>query len=244
MCLNSRMIDKITPDLPRPPDDARKPRADGEQSRERLLLAAMRLFAEQGYAKTSTREIALAAGANVAAISYYFGDKAGLYSATFAEACTDPRDSIAMFDQPHFTLTESLQGFYRQMLAPLQQGDEAELMLRLWCREMIEPTGLWLAEIDNSIKPEHLALVGVLCRHLGLAAPDDDTHRLAHAIAAMAIQLMVGRDIVERVTPRLLAGADAIEQWQRRLVRYARAMVEAERELLHPTPQSATPSKD
>ncbi|MBJ7313552.1 CerR family C-terminal domain-containing protein [Rugamonas sp. CCM 8940] len=238
------MIDKIPPDSPKPADDARKPRIDGEQSRERLRMAAMRLFAEQGYANTSTREIALAAGANVAAISYYFGDKAGLYSATFAEVCTDPRDSIAMFDQPHFTLTESLQGFYRQMLAPLLLGEEGELMLRLWYREMLEPTGLWLAEIDNSIKPEHMALVGVLCRHLGRAAPNDDTHRLAHAIAALAIHLMVGRDIIERITPRLLADADAIEQWSHRLVRYASAMVEAERDLPGASPHSAKPSKD
>ena len=62
------------------PDDTRKTRSDGAQSRERLLLAAMRLFAEQGFATTSTREIALAAGTNIASISYYFGDKAGQQS--------------------------------------------------------------------------------------------------------------------------------------------------------------------
>ena len=38
-------------------DDGRKPRSDGEQSRERLLHSAIRLFAEQGYAKTSTRHV-------------------------------------------------------------------------------------------------------------------------------------------------------------------------------------------
>ena len=69
--------------LPPPADDGRKSRSDGVQSRERLLMAAMRLFAEQGFAKTSTREIALAAGTNIASISYYFGDKAGLYRAAF-----------------------------------------------------------------------------------------------------------------------------------------------------------------
>ena len=67
-------------DLPVKP---RSMRSDGEQSRERLLHAALRLFAHQGYERTSTREIAEAAAANVAAISYYFGDKAGLYKAVF-----------------------------------------------------------------------------------------------------------------------------------------------------------------
>jgi AcrR family transcriptional regulator len=66
-------------------NDGRKPRSDGEQSRERLLHSAIRLFAEQGYAKTSTRELAQAAGTNAAAIGYYFGDKAGLYRAAFAQ---------------------------------------------------------------------------------------------------------------------------------------------------------------
>ena len=45
-------------DTSQPADDARKPRSDGEQSRLRLLEAAMRLFGEQGFSKTSTREIA------------------------------------------------------------------------------------------------------------------------------------------------------------------------------------------
>ena len=54
-------------------------RADGAEAPAQLLLSALKLFAEKGFAKTSTREMAQAAGANLAAISDYFGDKAGLY---------------------------------------------------------------------------------------------------------------------------------------------------------------------
>ena len=82
---------------------ARKPRADGVEARARLLRAALRLFAHKGFAKTSTREIAQAAGANIAAIQYYFGDKAGLYSATFSEPMGNPRDVIAAFTPPDLT---------------------------------------------------------------------------------------------------------------------------------------------
>ena len=64
----------------------RPTRSDGEESRERLLQAGLRLFAHQGFNKTSTRELAEAANVNVAAISYYFGDKLGLYRAVFFEA--------------------------------------------------------------------------------------------------------------------------------------------------------------
>ena len=129
----------------------RKPRSDGEQSRERLLHSAIRLFAEQGYAKTSTRELAQAAGTNAAAISYYFGDKAGLYRAAFAQQSANPQDNIALYDQPHFSLRQSLDGFYAQLLAPMQQGEIARDSMRLWCREMLEPTGLWAREIDQNM---------------------------------------------------------------------------------------------
>jgi AcrR family transcriptional regulator len=207
----------------------KKSRADGEQSRERLLAAAMRLFAEQGYSRASTREIALAAGVNVAAISYYFGDKAGLYKAAFTAMSPSPADNIAMFDQPHFTLRESLQGFFQQMLAPLLEGDMMELCMRLWFREMLEPTGIWANEIENGIRPEQDAFSRVLARHLGQPAPDDETHRLAFSIASMALMLMMAGDVVKTIRPQLMAGPEAIATWTERLCDYATALIEAEK---------------
>ncbi|MYM38618.1 CerR family C-terminal domain-containing protein [Duganella qianjiadongensis] len=213
-------------------DDSRKPRSDGEQSRIRLLQAATRLFGNQGYSRTSTREIAQAAGANVAAISYYFGDKAGLYQACFAAMCEPAPDNIAQFDQPHYSLRQSLDGYYRQLLAPLLAGEDAQQLVRLFYREMLEPTGLWEREIRNNIKPEHLALAGVLSRHLGLAQPDDRVHRLAYALVGMAIQLLVGRDIIHTITPHLLGTAEAIAEWLQYLGDYAEALVLAEKNKL------------
>ncbi|MGV7211448.1 CerR family C-terminal domain-containing protein [Oxalobacteraceae bacterium A2-2] len=232
---------KSTSDPGKPADDVRKPRSDGEQSRERLRLAAMRLFAERGYANTSTREIALAAHANVAAISYYYGDKAGLYRAIRDSVCVPPAQNIALFDQPHFTLAQAIRGFYQQMMAPLLNEDgSGPLLLRLWLREKLEPTGLWDDEIVNSIKPEHEAMARVLARHLGLpvdgasggASIPDAAHHLTYAIAALPLHLMIARDIVSIVTPQLLAGPDALERWLERLVDYAQAMVHFEKSKL------------
>jgi hypothetical protein len=76
-----------------PASPATKPlRSDGFEARNRLLDAALALFAEKGFAKTSTREIALAAQVNIASISYYFGDKAGLYRAVFTDPRCNPND--------------------------------------------------------------------------------------------------------------------------------------------------------
>ena len=53
--------------------------------REKLIHAAMELFAEDGYDKVSIRQIAAAAGVNSSMISYYFNGKSGLYEAIVKE---------------------------------------------------------------------------------------------------------------------------------------------------------------
>jgi AcrR family transcriptional regulator len=209
-------------------DHARKIRADGAQSRERLLLAAMRLFAEHGFAPTSTREIALAAGTNVASIAYYFGDKAGLYRAAFSELAACPVKDAAAFSDPDATLREALQAFYAMLLGQLRQGELARVSMRLWFREMLEPTGLWQEEIDNGIKPAHAVLMRVLARHLGVEQPGDDVARLAFCVSGLALQMMVTRDVVDQLAPQLLGSDAAIDTWMARLVDYAEAMVNAE----------------
>lgn len=226
-----------------PPADAGLPqRSDGAESRQRLLHAALALFAEKGFAKTSTREIAQAAGANIAAISYYFGDKAGLYRAAFFEPMNgvggSPSDAIPLFDQSHFTLQESLRGLLESFVAPLKQDELAQQCVRLHFREMIEPTGVWAEQIDSGIKPAHAALVAVLCRHLGLRRADDDVHRLAFAIVGLALQLFINRDVMQAIRPGLIASPRAIDLYVERLTVYAEAMVGAEQVRRNPSPRT------
>jgi TetR/AcrR family transcriptional regulator, regulator of cefoperazone and chloramphenicol sensitivity len=207
---------------------ARGMRSDGVEARARLLNAALRLFAEKGFANTSTRELATAAGVNIAAISYYFGDKAGLYRAAYTEPmgiCSD----MVFFDVSTVSLEEALRMMLSQIIEPMKLGDLVQLCTRLHFREMLEPTGLWAEEIDNGIRPAQVALVLVLCKHLGLAQPDDDVHRLAYSIVGLAIHLFVGRDVVQTLQPQLLATPAAIDIYTERLLGYALAMVASEK---------------
>jgi AcrR family transcriptional regulator len=55
----------------------------GADSRERLMEAATALFIQKGYRGVSIRAIAERAGSNSALISYYFGDKEGLFKQVF-----------------------------------------------------------------------------------------------------------------------------------------------------------------
>ena len=208
---------------------AKLPRSDGVQARQNLLACALRLFGEKGFAKTSIREIAQAAAANIAAISYYFGDKEGLYRAAFVEPMGNPKDDIALYDQRHFTLRQSLEGFYTGFLEPMKQGELVLHCMRLHFRELLEPTGLWQQEIEHGITPAHSALVRVLCRNLNLLRADDELHRLAFAITGIALQVFVGRDVVQAIRPRLIDSPAAIAHTVRRLADFAQSMVEGER---------------
>lgn len=67
-----------------------------ESSKEKILQAAEKLFAEKGFNGVGIREITAAAAVNSSAVSYYFDGKYGLYCAViaskvrmFAEALKD-----------------------------------------------------------------------------------------------------------------------------------------------------------
>ena len=191
-------------------------------------MTALRLFSEKGFAKTSTRAIAEAAGVNIAAISYYFGDKASLYRAVFTEPMGNPASDIEKFSQLHMTLREALDGFIHGFLEPMKQGELVQQCMRLHFREMLEPTGMWQNEIDGDIKPAHAALLALLGRYLGVAAADEDLHRLAFGIAGLAIHLYMARDVINAIRPSLLASQPAIDLWAAQMVDQAEAMVALE----------------
>ncbi|MDQ0590763.1 CerR family C-terminal domain-containing protein [Variovorax paradoxus] len=208
---------------------ARAPRSDGVEARQRLLYAALALFAANGFAKTSTREIARAAGVNISAISYYFSDKAGLYAATFGEPMGgNAGDFISLYAAPDLPMEEALQIFFTRMIEPLKQGEIVRQCIQLHLREMLEPTSQWAEEMERDIKGPHNAIAGVLCRRLGLARPDDDVHRLTFAITGLAMQLFVSQDLVEAIRPSLLNTPRSVDTWAQRLTGYAIALVEAE----------------
>jgi AcrR family transcriptional regulator len=53
----------------------------GEETRARILDAALTAFGNSSFASVTTRQIAREAGVNLPALTYYFGNKRGLYLA-------------------------------------------------------------------------------------------------------------------------------------------------------------------
>lgn len=211
------------------PDEspAKQVRSDGAEARQRLLLQAMTLFAEQGYSKTSIRQIAQAARTNVAAVSYYFGDKQGLYRAIFEDPHLNPGVDPAALNLDHMDIRVTVDLLLRGMVEPLKAGEQARLCMKLHFREMVEPTGMWQAEIDHNIKPAHLMLVRALSRHMA-CSPDDEIHRLAFEVTGMGIMLHVGHDVIQAIRPGLTATPAALDRYHTHLLDYAMTLIDSE----------------
>ncbi len=67
----------------------------GEETRGRILDAALELFAASGFEGASTRTIAERAGVNLPAIQYYFGSKEGLYRAVVEQFSQELQAAVA-----------------------------------------------------------------------------------------------------------------------------------------------------
>jgi AcrR family transcriptional regulator len=67
----------------------------GEETRARIIAAAMRLFGKKGYEGASTRDIAAAAGVNAPALQYYFDNKEGVLRACIEFIAERAWDSLS-----------------------------------------------------------------------------------------------------------------------------------------------------
>jgi AcrR family transcriptional regulator len=87
-------------------------RRDAGRTRQLLLDAARRRFAEDGYAATTVRDIADDAGVNVALISRYFSSKEGLFEACLSTAGEELRRSTGEvgLDQIPATIAQHIAG--------------------------------------------------------------------------------------------------------------------------------------
>jgi AcrR family transcriptional regulator len=83
------------------------------EARERILDAASRLIAARGYKATTVRDIATAAGLNLAMIHYYFGNKEGLYRTLFEEKVFAVQRILADATEAGTTCRDRLERFVR-----------------------------------------------------------------------------------------------------------------------------------
>ncbi len=99
-------------------------------TRERLLQAATRLFADNGYRGASVRDICNLAGANPGAVSYHFGGKRQLYRAVLRRAAAGLADmGPVIADDTGERAPVSVLGALQRVLDRMQSDDAATRLL-------------------------------------------------------------------------------------------------------------------
>lgn len=211
---------------PRPARTAGRPRQAADHgARERLLDAAAALFAEQGFAETSTREICTAAGLNPGAIHYHFGDKDGLYRAVLARPLEVMNAQYQGFADPALSLRDGLARFFGSFLS--EAANEQELRLHL--RELLKPSAVYAQTIQDYIGPNQRALADLLARHIGATPDDEAVLQLGYGLVAMAQDYCLSRAFMALLTPAYLADPAALARIRERLLDWAEVLVAHER---------------
>jgi AcrR family transcriptional regulator len=161
---------------------------------ERILDAAERLFAEQGYNGTSLRAITTAARVNLAAVNYHFGDKESLYAEVLRRRLRPINAArLARLDEAIATAGESppaLEEVIDILLRPVfdVHRDPARggpHIVRIIARSLTEPLPFIHAVLREELHPVLGRFAQVVRRHVPHLAPEDFLWRLSFVIGAM-----------------------------------------------------------
>lgn len=126
-----------------------------EVTRDRIIKAAERLFAEHGYDGTSIRAIVAKARVNQAAINYHFGGKDGLYREVLRTAFRALTEHQLSHEEEAKTMSReaALTEFVRRQLWPLLARDEFSRHLRIFNWETVRPTDVFRKLLTEEATP-------------------------------------------------------------------------------------------
>lgn len=169
----------------------------GEDTARRILLAAIEVFAEEGYEGASTRSLASHAGVNAPAIQYYFGSKEGLYRAAIGHIANLVEARLAPVSQQ---IAAALAGrpAPKELAALLLDLLDGFIDL-VTCRGIPEAAALLIAraEIENAAALDALQqavmrlafgpATAIVARLLGLAESDEEVKIRTFTIFGQAL---------------------------------------------------------
>ena len=192
-----------------------------DETKERLLEAAGRVFAERGFRDATVREICQQAGANVAAVNYYFGDKQRLYIESVKRAHARRQEAVPLPRWSDETpADERLRGFVQTLLGRILGDPHSAWQAQLMFREMQQPTAACSELVDEYIRPHfeilqkiiaELAPEGVSERQIRLIAFGVVGQCLYFRIAEPVVRQLLDQGEFAQVEPHRLA--EHITQW-------------------------------
>ena len=190
----------------------RAPRRDGTATRSVILEAAGQVFAERGFSDATSKEICERAGANSAAVNYYFGGKESLYGEVLREAhqqmlrFEDLNAIIASAMPPEEKLRAFLGGLIHT--ATVSSGLWG---LKVFLRELAVPTPHVAKAMDTAVLPKTHLLRRLIADLTGL---DPESAKVQRAVAFVVLPcvslIMFPESLRTRVLPATAARGEGM----------------------------------
>lgn len=179
-------------------------RRNPEKTRARIIAAAQKTFAEQGYARTGLRDIARLADVSSALPVTYFQTKAGLFEAALQDALDIK--AITSGDKQSFgkrlvtaVLDKEMPITVPAMIALAVGDDEASVIAARFAREhIVKPMGKWLGAPRGRARAYLILMMStgfvIYNRHILLSDNASDEHSAARWLAATIQSLVDGSE--------------------------------------------------
>lgn len=188
-------------------------REDGAQTRQQLLEVAGRLFAEQGYARVTSKQICEVAGTNVAAVNYHFGGKDGLYAAVLEEAHARlvSIELVVTTTQGDADPGEKLRILLTQVVGQIARRHQDTWALRVLSREIMAPTSMMNRMVADRIMPKLKLVAAMIAGALGVPANHPAVSRcMLSIIGPCGFLLITNPDLQKQMFPSLSLDAQAL----------------------------------
>jgi AcrR family transcriptional regulator len=181
--------------------------AQTDPTRERLLDEAEKLFAENGFAAVSVREITAQAGSHLSAVNYHFGSKKNLYLSVFEERWIPrARRVVTKLDELERNGIQSVEQVVHTLAEAFITGfaDERERYMhhQMIHREMSHPTEALHMIAEQVTKPFFLRLKTLIRSLMPSSNGGEDLSLGIFSVFAQIIFFNFGRNIVSLLTGR------------------------------------------
>jgi AcrR family transcriptional regulator len=171
-----------------------------DDSRTRLLETSGEIFAEKGFKAATVREICSAAGVNIAAVNYYFGDKLRLYVEAVKHAHACRFSEVPSFPEG-MPAELKLVAFIRGMLTNILDKTRPDWHAKLMLREMIEPTEACRELTEQRIRPMASILFGIISELLPPGAQRTQAHLTAFSVIGQVLFYRVQEPVARLLMP-------------------------------------------
>jgi AcrR family transcriptional regulator len=141
-------------------------------TREKIIKAASRAFARDGYEGASIRAIVAEADVNQAAINYHFGSKEGLYRAVLQTALRALMKDDNEVPQNNLSREAALRRFVRRQLRPMIARDELSEYVRIFNWETLKPSPVFRKFMAREAAPFFAVATELVRRFLPSRAMD------------------------------------------------------------------------